>query len=177
IAVLIAAFLLASLLTMAAVSRRVSEFGTLKALGWRSRRVIGQVMGESITMGIIGGLVGVGLGFAGAEIVTKVTKPLTASLGPTTGSATPGGARTFGGGGFGGGGAGFGGGGGGGCAGRFRGAAAAAHPTTVHLTAPVTVNIIILAVVLAVAGGLIARMFRRLRAAPPRPAAGPAPGG
>ena len=60
IAVLVAAFLLASLLTMAAVSRRVREFGTLKALGWRSRRVIGQVMGESITMGIIGGVVGVG---------------------------------------------------------------------------------------------------------------------
>jgi ABC-type lipoprotein release transport system permease subunit len=177
IAVLVAAFLLASLLTLAAVSRRVREFGTLKALGWRSRRVIGQVMGESITMGIIGGVVGVGLGFAGAEIVTKVTKPLTASLGQTTGSATPGGARTFGGGGGGfggggggGGGAGFGG-GGGGFAGRFRGAAAAAHPTTVHLTAPVTVNIIILAVVLAVAGGLIAGMFGGWRAARLRPAA------
>ena len=39
IAVLVAAFLLASLLTMRAVSRRVREFGTLKALGWRSRRV------------------------------------------------------------------------------------------------------------------------------------------
>jgi ABC-type lipoprotein release transport system permease subunit len=175
IAVLVAAFLLASLLTMAAVSRRVREFGTLKALGWRSRRVIGQVMGESITMGIIGGLVGVGLGFAGAEIVTKATKPLTASLGTTTGSATPGGARTFGGGGFGGGGGGGGGfgggGGGGGFAGRFRGAAAAAHPTTVHLTAPVTLNIIILAVVLAVAGGLIAGMFGGWRAARLRPAA------
>src|SRR6202034_4459324 len=67
IAVLVAAFLLASLLTMAAVSRRVREFGTLKALGWRSRRVIGQVMGESIAMGIIGGAVGIGLGFLGAK--------------------------------------------------------------------------------------------------------------
>jgi ABC-type antimicrobial peptide transport system permease subunit len=61
IAVLVAAFLLASLLTMAAVSRRVREFGTLKALGWKSRRIIGQVMGEAVTMGIIGGAVGVGL--------------------------------------------------------------------------------------------------------------------
>jgi ABC-type antimicrobial peptide transport system permease subunit len=174
IAVLIAAFLLASLLTMAAVSRRVREFGTLKALGWRSRRVIGQVMGESITMGIIGGAVGIGLGFLGATIVTKVSKPLTASVGTTTGSATPGGARTFGGpgGGFGGTGGGGGGGGGGGFAGaadRFRDAAA--HSTTVHLTAPVTVNIIILAVVLAVAGGLIAGMLGGWRAARLRPAA------
>jgi ABC-type antimicrobial peptide transport system permease subunit len=166
IAVLVAAFLLASLLTMAAVTRRVREFGTLKALGWRSRRVIGQVMGESITMGIIGGVVGIGLGFAGAKIVTKVAPSLTASVGQTTGSATPGGARAFGG--FGGGapGGGFGGTPGGG----FR-TAAAAHPTTVHLTAPVTLNIIILAVVLAVAGGLIAGMLGGWRAARLRPAA------
>ena len=64
IAVLIAAFLLASLLTMSAVSRRVREFGTLKALGWTSRRMIGQVMGEALVIGIIGGVVGVGLGFS-----------------------------------------------------------------------------------------------------------------
>ena len=51
IAVLIAAFLLASLLTMAAVSRRLREFGTLKAIGWRSRRIVSQVMGESIALG------------------------------------------------------------------------------------------------------------------------------
>src|SRR6185437_7935190 len=35
IAVLVAAFLLATLLTMSAVTRRVREFGTLKALGWK----------------------------------------------------------------------------------------------------------------------------------------------
>jgi putative ABC transport system permease protein len=175
IAVLIAAFLLASLLTMSAVSRRVREFGTLKALGWRSRRVIGQVMGESITMGIIGGAVGIGLGFLGATIVGKVSGPLSASVGPTTGSATPGGARSFpGGGGFPAGGTGGAPGGGGS---GFAGAAAsrardaAAHATTVHLTAPVTIDIIILAVVLAVAGGLIAGILGGWRAASLRPAA------
>src|ERR1700734_925603 len=104
IAVLIAAFLLASLLTMSAVSRRIREFGTLKALGWKSRRVVFQVMGESIAIGIVGGAIGVGLGFLGAAAVGHFAHPLTASLGgSTTGSATPGGARAFtGGGGFGG---------------------------------------------------------------------------
>ena len=44
------------------------------------------------------------------------------------------------------------------------------HPATVHMAAPVTVNIIILAVVLAVAGGLIAGILGGWRAARLRPA-------
>ena len=167
IAVLVAAFLLASLLTMAAVTRRVREFGTLKALGWKSRRIVGQVMGESIAIGIIGGVVGVALGFAGATLVQKLAKPLTASLGSTTGSATPGGAQTVGGGRFPGGGGAFPGGGGG----FARTAADAAHSVAVHLTAPVTIGAVILAVVLAIAGGLIAGSFGGWRAARLRPAA------
>ena len=167
IAVLAAAFLLASLLTMSAVARRVREFGTLKALGWRSRRVISQVMGESIVIGVVGGIVGVGLGFLGATLVSRLSHPLSASIGPTTGSATPGGARAFGGGAPGGGG--FGGGAPGG--GGFRRLAAdASHTVTVHLTAPVTLGVIVLAVVLAIAGGLIAGTFGGWRAARLRPA-------
>ena len=177
IAVLVAAFLLASLLTMAAVSRRVREFGTLKALGWKSRRIVGQVMGESVTMGIIGGVIGVGLGLAGAELVSKMSPKLTAVVGQTTGSATPGGARQFG---FGGraavpavpavvGGGGFGGGGGGG--GTFQRAPAASHTVAVHLSAAVSTNVILLAVVLAVTGGIIAGIFGGWRAARLRPAA------
>jgi ABC-type lipoprotein release transport system permease subunit len=178
IAVLVAAFLLASLLTMAAVSRRVREFGTLKALGWKSRRIIGQVMGEAVTMGIIGGAIGVGLGLAGAELVTKMSPKLTAVVGQTTGTATPGGARQFGGfpgagsgtggtGTFGGGG----GGGGGGFANAFRNASTASHTVAVHLAASVSSNVILLAVVLAVAGGIIAGTFGGWRAARLRPAA------
>jgi putative ABC transport system permease protein len=168
IAVLIAAFLLASLLTSAAVARRVREFGTLKALGWRSRRIVGQVMGESITIGIIGGAAGVALGFAGAALVGKLARPLSASVGQTSGSATPGGARTFGGGP-----GGFGGAGGTGRPGGFfgRAAADATHTVVVHLSAPVTIGAVVLAVVLAIAGGLIAGGFGGWRAARLRPAA------
>ncbi len=176
IAVLIAAFALAALLTTSAVARRVREFGTLKALGWRSRRIVGQVMGEALVIGVIGGIVGVGLGYLGASLVDKFTKPLSASLGQTTGSASPGGSRVFGGGGgfgCGGGGGGFPGGGSGGTrpgfAGRF------GHPAsttvTVHLSAPVTLSVIIAAVLLAILGGLIAGGFGSWRAARLRPAA------
>jgi len=170
IAVLIASFLLASLLTMAAVSRRVREFGTLKAIGWRSRRVIGQVMGEAVTLGLIGGVIGVGLGLAGAELVSKMSPKLSAVVGQSTGSATPGGARQFG---FGG--AGGGGGGGGGFgrnpgAGTFSRPGSASHTVVVHLSPAVSTNVILLAVGLAVAGGLIAGMFGGWRAARLRPA-------
>jgi putative ABC transport system permease protein len=175
IAVLAAAFLLASLLTMSAVSRRVREFGTLKALGWTSRRVVGQVVGEALVIGVIGGVVGVGLGYLGSTLIGHLTKPLTAAVGATTGSATPGGARSFTGGGFPGAGGGFPGGGGGvngsGFAGRFRALTAAdTHNVVVHLTAPVTLGAIALAVLLAVAGGLIAGSFGGWRAARLRPA-------
>jgi putative ABC transport system permease protein len=167
IAVLIAAFLLASLLTSGAVARRVREFGTLKALGWRSRRIVGQVMGESIAIGIIGGVAGVALGLAGAALVARLAPPLSASVGQTTGSATPGGARTFGGG--------FGGGtgapGGARPGGFARAAADATHSVAVHLSAPVTIGAVVLAVVLAIAGGLIAGGFGGWRAARLRPAA------
>ncbi len=155
IVVLIAAFAMASLLTMAAVSRRVREFGTLKALGWRSRRIVGQVMGETLVIGVAGGAAGIVLGYAGAALVSSFVGPLSATPGQPPGSASPG----FGGGRFGGGGA-FG-----------RTASDAARTILVHLEAPVTVGIIVLAVLLAVAGGLIAGMFGGWRAARLRPAA------
>jgi len=179
IAVLVAAFLLASLLTISAVSRRIREFGTLKALGWKSRRIVGQVMGESIAIGIVGGAVGVGLGFLGASLVGKFTTPLTATLGSNTGSATPGGSRFFGGGtggsGFAGtGGTGGTGGGGTGGTNPFRGgfadATRAADTVAVHLTAPVTISVVVIAVGLAILGGLIAGGFGGWRAARLRPA-------
>jgi len=155
IAVLVAAFAVASLLTMAAVSRRVREFGTLKALGWRSRRVIGQVMGETLAMGVIGGIVGVAIGFAGAALVSALVPSLSATVGQSTGSASPGGPQAFGP-------------PGGGAFGRL--GADAAKTISVHLNAPVTAGAILLAVLLAVAGGLVAGAFGGWRAARLRPA-------
>jgi putative ABC transport system permease protein len=178
IAVLAVAFLLACLLTTAAVSRRVREFGTLKALGWTSRRIVGQVVGEALTVGVIGGIVGVGLGYLGSALAGHYYHTVTATLGSTTGTATPGGARFFGGGaggGFPGGGGGFPGSGSTGigrAANRFRDLAGAGpHTATVHLTPQVTLGVIVAAVLLAIAGGLLAGAFGGWRAAQLRPAA------
>jgi ABC-type lipoprotein release transport system permease subunit len=164
IAVLVAAFLLASLFTMAAVARRVNEFGTLKAIGWRSRRVVGQVMGESLVQGLLGGVVGIALGFLGAGLVSVLAPQLSASLSPAGGA----GGRGTGGGGFGGAfGGGSGGPGGGGFGNRF---ARFAQTVDVHLSAHVSASQIALAVLLAIAGGLIAGAFGGWRAARLRPA-------
>jgi putative ABC transport system permease protein len=158
--VLIAAFAVASLLTMAAVARRVPEFGTLKALGWRSSRIVSQVLGESTGTGILGGALGVGLGFAGVAIIDKIAPKLSA----TVPSATGGGLQTQV--------AGPGGTGGpitGGGAGPISGAS---HTTiAVPMSASVTTGVIVLAVLLAVAGGLLAGSFGGWRAARLRPAA------
>ncbi len=65
----VAAFLLAILLTLASVGKRVRELGTLKALGWKQRLVVRQVVGESLTQGALGGLLGIALGVLGALLV------------------------------------------------------------------------------------------------------------
>ncbi|MGW2045252.1 ABC transporter permease [Streptomyces sp. NPDC001858] len=157
IAVLLAAFLVAGLLTSSAVSRRVREFGTLKALGWKSGRVTRQVVGEAMVNGLLGGALGIGLGLAGAYAVTAVSPTLQAQLG--------GGGGGGGGQGGPGGGGGFGGGFGGG-----PGRQAAAKTLDVALTAPVSVTTVAVAVGLAVAGGLIAGAFGGWRASRLRPA-------
>jgi putative ABC transport system permease protein len=154
--VLIAAFAVASLLTMAAVARRVPEFGTLKALGWRSSRIVSQVLGESVTTGIIGGLAGVGLGFAGVAIIDKIAPNLTAQV--PTASGASGSLQAVA--------------GPGGTSGSLIGGPTASHATiAVPMSASVTIGAIALAVLLAIVGGLVAGSFGGWRAARLRPAA------
>ncbi|GGT01130.1 membrane protein [Streptomyces tanashiensis] len=152
-AVLLAAVLVAGLLTSAAVGRRVREFGTLKALGWRSGRVTRQVVGEALVNGVIGGALGIAIGLAGAYAVTAASPTLTAELGASGG--------------------GFGGGRGGGMVfGGGPGGARTAVGKTVDiaLTAPVSVTTVGLAVLLALGGGLVAGAFGAWRASRLRPA-------
>jgi putative ABC transport system permease protein len=147
IAVLAAAFLVAALLTSSAVSRRVREFGTLKALGWPSHKVTRQVVGESMVNGLLGGGLGIALGLAAACTVTAISPKLTAQLGSTGGG--PGGMGGPGGGGPG---------------------QSTASKLEIALTAPVSMTTIALAVGLAVTGGLIAGAMGGWRASRMRPA-------
>jgi len=156
IVVLVAAFALAILFTLSGVGRRVREFGTLKALGWRSRRVVGQVMGESVAQGLLGGVVGLVVGLGAVLAINLVAPELSASLaggGGMPDGGPGGGGRPMGGGGI-----------GGGPMGQ------AASAVAVTLQAPVTGTAVLLAVALAVLGGLVAGALGGWRAARLRPA-------
>jgi putative ABC transport system permease protein len=142
--VLIAAFAVAVLLTMAAVARRVREFGTLKALGWPGRRIIAQVMGESLAVGALGAALGVGLGYAGAAAISAIAPQLSATLTQATGlhMMTPNGAVN----------------------------PTSSHTVSVPLSASVGGVALVAAVALALLGGLLAGAFGSWRIGRLRPA-------
>ncbi|HZB35883.1 MAG TPA: ABC transporter permease [Gaiellaceae bacterium] len=147
IVALLAAFLIASLLSLSSVTKRIRELGTLKALGWRQWLVVRQVAGESVLQGVLGGLIGIGLGVAGALLIEAASPTLEA----TFAQAAQQGPRFIGPGGFG------------------QGDVASAS-TTVDVGAPVSVVLALSAVGLAMLGGLIAGAVGGLRAARLRPA-------
>jgi putative ABC transport system permease protein len=159
---LLAAFAVASLLTLAAVSRRVREFGTLKALGWRSARINAQVIGETISMGIAGAALGVALGFTGALLASKAAPSLTATVQTANTSKNDFGGSLGQGGGI------------------FHGTVGgpvqtfanpnATHVVPVPFTAPVTEGAIVVAVILSLGGALVAGSFGGWRVSRMRPA-------
>ncbi|MDR5699488.1 ABC transporter permease [Agromyces aerolatus] len=159
LAVLVAAFLIAILFTIQSVTRRTREFGTLKAIGWSDRRIVGQVAGESLVQGLIGGAAGLVIGLVGIWIVNLI--------GPTLGGGVSGGGLTgaMPGGGPAGAADAAGGGAFGARADAFGGAT-----TEVVLNAPVTAWVIAIAIGLAVLGGLIAGAVGGWRASRLRPA-------
>jgi putative ABC transport system permease protein len=151
-AVLVAAFVVASLLSAAAVTRRIREIGTLKAFGWRTRRIVAQIMGESAVIGLVGAALGIAVGFAGAALIEALAPGLAATVSSNPGSA-PAENVTFG------------------ASGQHTSIAQGAqHTVPVHLSAPVTLGAIGLAVLLALLGAIIAGSFGAWRAARLRPA-------
>lgn len=166
--VLAAAFGLAILFTVSGVNRRTRELGTLKAIGWSKRRVVGQVAGESVVQGLIGGVAGLAIGVLAVWAVNLAGITLSggaAGGGFMTGGPAGAGAgdTVRGSGAQGGEGGGFG-------AGRPAGLADAADSAVdVALQAPISLWIVLAAIGLAVLGGLIAGVVGGRRAARLRP--------
>jgi ABC-type antimicrobial peptide transport system permease subunit len=154
IAALILAIVLASLLTLSSVSRRVRELGTLKALGWRTPRLVGQVMGESLVLGVVGGALGLVIGLAGARVITRLAPSLNATVSNFGGGFGRPGGSFAGAGGF----------GSGGASNPF------GQTVSVPLHAPVSISLVGLAIGLSLIGGAIAGMVGGWRAARMRPA-------
>jgi ABC-type antimicrobial peptide transport system permease subunit len=142
---LLSAFLIASLLTLSSVTKRIRELGTLKALGWSQRLVVRQVTGESLLQGLLGGALGIVLGIGGALLVGAVAPSLEA----TVGDAAEQGSRLIG---------------------PFGQGAVEPASTEVALDAVVSPALILAAVGLALVGGLVAGAVGSLRAARLRPA-------
>ena len=61
------------------VSERTREIGLRKALGARRRDIVWQILTESVTLSIFGGMVGIALGFGLALLISKVS-PLPAAV-------------------------------------------------------------------------------------------------
>ena len=142
---LLSAFLIASLLTLSSVTKRVRELGTLKALGWSQGLVVRQVTGESLIQGLLGGAVGILFGVAGALVISafgptlEATVSAVAEQGPTL-------------------------------VGPFGQGVVEPTATEVALDAPVSVTTVLWAVGLALVGGLVAGAAGSLRASRLRPA-------
>ncbi|ANP71295.1 ABC transporter permease [Cryobacterium arcticum] len=145
--VLAAAFLIAILFTISGVTRRTREFGTLKAIGWSNGRIVRQVAGESLVQGLIGGVVGIVIGLIGIFVINLVAPTLTAGAAATEAGpmGMPGG-------------------------GGFGQQAAEAATSDIVLQVPVTLSVILIAVGLAVLGGLLAGAIGGWRASRLRPA-------
>ncbi|HUR15561.1 MAG TPA: FtsX-like permease family protein [Mycobacteriales bacterium] len=77
--VLISTFAVAVLLTLSSVQKRVREIGTLRALGWTKRRVVGQVLTETALIGVLAGVVGIAAGYAVSVAVGLLSPDLSAT--------------------------------------------------------------------------------------------------
>lgn len=72
VVVLLAAFVIAMLLTLSNIAKRVREIGSLRAMGWSRGLVVRQIMGETMVIGVLGGVAGVAVGALATAIVTAV---------------------------------------------------------------------------------------------------------
>ena len=89
IIILFAALLIAALLTLSNVAKRVREIGTLRAMGWSRGRAVRQILAEMLGIGILGAVIGVAFGLAVCGLVDALGPTLTYSVsGATVGASS-----------------------------------------------------------------------------------------
>jgi putative ABC transport system permease protein len=142
---LAAAFLIAGLLTLSSVNKRVRELGTLKAIGWPQRLVVRQITGESVAQGALGGVLGALLGIGGAALISALAPTLEATVAAAAGGP-------------------------GGPPGAFGQGQVESGSSVITLSAPVDAGLILLAIGLALLGGLVSGAIGGGRVARLRPA-------
>jgi putative ABC transport system permease protein len=136
----VVAFLIAALVTLSSVGKRVRELGTLKAMGWSKLLVVRQVVSESLLQGFVGGILGVGIGVIACELISAYGPSLSAH-------STSGGGSLLG-----------------------VTQAAHTVSDQIALKAPLSLSLILLGFGIAVLGGLLAGLAGALRASRLRPA-------
>jgi ABC-type antimicrobial peptide transport system permease subunit len=142
--VLLSTFAIAVLLTLSSVQKRVREIGTLRALGWTRRRVVGQVLTETAMIGVLGGVMGIAIGY----VVSFAVGALSPSLSATSSGVAAGASQVS----------------------DLFGQTSTAVTHSVQLTAPIGVTTIALGMACALAGGLLAGAVGGWRAARLSPA-------
>ena len=78
--VIVAAFIIVSLLTLLSVNKRIREIGTLKAIGWSNTQIIRQIIGENILLGLLGASLGLGLAIGVIAILNSAGISLSATV-------------------------------------------------------------------------------------------------
>ena len=144
--VLAGAFAIAALLTLSSVAKRVREIGTLRAIGWSKGRVVRQILGETLGIGLLGGLLGMGVGAllaVGVDALAPTLDATSAGIPGLTGSSL---------------------------SGLFGQSTSAATTTAVELSAPLRASTLLAGVAFALVGGLLAGLVGGWRAARLSPA-------
>jgi len=149
--ILAGAFLIAVLLTLGSVAKRVREIGTLRALGWPRSLVVRQLLVETAVIGLVGALAGVGLGLGVDAAVAHLSPALTAGNIATPGQGASQLAQFFG------------------TVGQ-QAALARTATRSVTITPPVHIDVLLLGAALALLGGLLAGGVGGWRAARLQPA-------
>jgi ABC-type antimicrobial peptide transport system permease subunit len=144
--VLIAAFIIAVLLTLSSISKRVREIGTLRAIGWSKMRVVRQILTETLGIGVLGGILGILIGIGAVSAVSEFSPKFTATVNNAAGLSGSSLSTVFG------------------------QSASTATTTTVALDAPIHIATIGIAFGFALLGGLLAGAIGGWRAARLSPA-------